>query len=327
MTYPSFIQFYPTLRCNQKCGFCFNQSMPDINVKQDMSEKEAFALVDTLMHTGIMELDILGGEPMLVPWMKDFVRYATGARITVNISTNGSLPEMVHTIAKIPTRLLNIGFSLHGFSDTHNAITMSDNFNFILEGIRRTIEEGKNPIVKSVLTRTNRGEIHALIHYLGELGVKRYFLLHEDIIGRELHAGCLSFPDFMRYFSTLRSDMKEILDIGFVAASGFYKCKRPACGRCDAGTTKLAVLPDGSTFPCNLLLGFKEFCLGNILRDEFETIHNHPILQRFRQFNGNVCGFIKCTHYESCSGGCPAHSYYFYRNLDAPDPRCQFINP
>jgi radical SAM protein with 4Fe4S-binding SPASM domain len=291
-----------------------------------MSEKAACALLDTLMRTGISELDILGGEPMLVPYIKDFVRYVTGAGITVNISTNGSLPEIVHTVAKIPTSLLNIGFSLHGFSDTHNAITMSDNFNSVLEGIRKTIEEGKNPVVKSVLTRTNRGEIHALIHYLGELGVKRYFLLHEDIIGRKLHAGCLSFPDFMRYFSTLKSSLSDIPDIGFVAASGFYKCGSPAYRRCDAGTTKLAVLPDSSTFPCNLLLGFKEFCLGNILRDEFETILNHPILQRFRQFNGNVCSYIHCTRYESCGGGCPAHSYYFYRNLGTPDPRCQFIS-
>jgi len=274
-----------------------------------------------------MELDILGGEPMLVPWMKGFIGYVTRARITVNISTNGSLPEMVHTIAKIPTQLLNIGFSLHGFSDTHNTITISDNFNLVIEGIRRAIEEGKNPIVKSVLTRTNRGELHALIHYLGELGVKRYFLLHEDIIGRQQHAGYLSFPDFMRYFSTLRSNLREILDIGFVAASGFYKCGSSACRRCDAGTTKLAVLPDGSTFPCNLLLGFKKFCLGNILRDSLETILNHPVLEKFRTSTGNTCRFNDCTHYSSCSGGCPAHSYYFYRNLDAPDPRCQFIIP
>jgi len=65
-----------------------------------MSEREAFALLETLMRLGIMELDILGGEPMLVPYMKDFVKYVTGARITVNISTNGSLPEMVHILAR-----------------------------------------------------------------------------------------------------------------------------------------------------------------------------------------------------------------------------------
>ena len=52
--------------------------------------------------------------------------------------------------------------------------------------------------------------------------------------------------------------------IGFVAASGFYKYGREACGRCDAGIEKIAVMPDGSVFPCNLFAGFKEFRLGNI---------------------------------------------------------------
>ncbi len=289
-----------------------------------MTERAAFSLADNLMRKNIMELDILGGEPLLVPYMEDFLRYITGAGISVNINTNGSLPDMVHTLAKIPTQFLNIGFSLHGISDTHNAITKSDNFNCVIEGVRRARDEGKNPIVKSVLTSTNRGEIHSLIHYLGELGVKRYFLLHEDIVGSGQNAESFSFPDFMRYFSTLRSQLQEILDIGFVAASGFFRYGSHANRRCDAGTKKLAVLPDGSTFPCNLLLGFGEFRLGNILKDSLDTILNHPVLERFRTSNGNACRFSECDHYATCSGGCPAHSYSLYRDITARDPRCQY---
>jgi MoaA/NifB/PqqE/SkfB family radical SAM enzyme len=159
MAYPSFIQWYPTLRCNQKCSFCFNQIVSDMNYRQDMTERAAFLLADNLILKGIMELDILGGEPLLVPYIKDFIRYITGAGIAVNISTNGSLPDMVQTLSRIPTELLNIGFSLHGLADTHNAITKSDNFKCVIEGIRRVLNEGKNPIVKSVLTSTNRKEI------------------------------------------------------------------------------------------------------------------------------------------------------------------------
>jgi radical SAM protein with 4Fe4S-binding SPASM domain len=289
-----------------------------------MTERAAFLLADKLIHKGIMELDILGGEPLLVPYVKDFIRYITGAGISVNISTNGSLPDVVQTLSKIPTGLLNIGFSLHGLPDTHNAITKSDNFKCVIEGIRRVLNEGKNPIVKSVLTPANRKEIYSLIHYLGELGIKRYFLLHEDIIGRGLNAESISFPDFMRYFSTLRSQLQDILDIGFVAASGFFKYNSRANRRCDAGTEKLAVLPDGSTFPCNLLLGFTEFHLGNILKDSMDTILNHPVLKIFRTSSGEACRFGECAHYATCSGGCPAHSYSFYRDSSARDPRCQF---
>jgi radical SAM protein with 4Fe4S-binding SPASM domain len=323
MIYPGFIQWYPSLRCNQKCGFCVNQSLTGMNQRQEASEEEAYALANILLQKGIMELDVLGGEPMLVPWMEDFLRYATSACITVHISTNGSLPEIVNSLAKIPTQLLHIGFSLHGFSETHNAVTRSDNFHSVIEGIRRTIGEGKNPIIKSVLTSENRGEICNLILYLVELGVKRYFLLHEDMIGRGDLTGSLSFPDFMRYFSRCRSALEETIDIGFVAASGFSRYGPNANRKCDAGQTKLAILPDGSTFPCNLFLGFREWCLGNFLRDSPESILSHPILERFRTFTGNACRFSDCDHYATCSGGCPAHSYSFDRDIDAPDPRCR----
>jgi uncharacterized protein len=288
-----------------------------------MCENEAYSLAETLLREGIMELDILGGEPMLIPYMKHFLTYATNAGLTVNISTNGSLPGMVHALAKIPTRLLTIGFSLHGFSDTHNAITRSDNFKSVLEGIRRSLGEGKHTIIKSVLKTANRREIRGLIHYLRERGVKTYFLLHEDILGRKNQTESLSFPDFMTYFSALRSELHDVIDIGFVAASGFFKYGMLVHGRCDAGTGKLAVLPDGSTFPCNLLFGFREFCLGNILRDNIETILKHPVLQKFRTLPGNICKSSNCIYSANCSGGCPAHSYAFYRDIGIRDPRCR----
>jgi len=67
-----------------------------------MNEKDAYALADILVKREIREIDILGGEPLLVPWMKDFVRYVTGHNVTLNISTNGSLPGKVQELIIFP---------------------------------------------------------------------------------------------------------------------------------------------------------------------------------------------------------------------------------
>jgi radical SAM protein with 4Fe4S-binding SPASM domain len=258
-----------------------------------------------------------------MPYMINFLVYATSAGLTVNISTNGSLPDTVHAIAKIPTHLLNIGFSLHGFADTHNATTGSNTFDAILRGISKSLEEGKNTIVKSVLTVRNKQEIRNLIHYLGERGIKKYFLLHEDIIGKRTPGEILSFPDFMRYYSALKSELHGEIDIGFVAASGFFQRGILAHSRCQAGAAKLAVLPDGSTFPCNLFFGFSEFNLGNILQDKIDVMLEHPVMHQFRTCSDTMCQSDHCSCFQDCSGGCPAHSYAFYRNMTTPDPRCR----
>jgi radical SAM protein with 4Fe4S-binding SPASM domain len=190
----------------------------------------------------------------------------------------------------------------------------------------RALGEGKNPIVKSVLMRENMRDIHGLIQFLGEMGVTRYFLLHEDVIGGSRLPRSLPFPDFMEYVSALRSEMIDIMDIGFVAASGFFKYGAEAQGRCDAGTKKLAILPDGSTFPCNLMLGFEEFLIGNVMKDSIDTMLGHPVIKALRGYSGNSCESLTCRYYRSCSGGCPAHSLLFSRDFRAIDPRCSHMH-
>ena len=288
-----------------------------------MKEKDAYALVDTFKRTGIQEIDVLGGEPMLVPWMKDFVKYATDSGITLNISTNGSLPDIVTQFSKIQTGIMNIGFSLHGFSKTHNSLTMADNFLNVITGIKIMIEAGKNPIVKSTLLKENKNEIYDLILSLGKLGIKRYYLLHEDTIGRPKNMTGFSFPEFRKYYSGLKKFSEGLFDIGFVAASGFYKYGIQTPGRCDAGITKIAILPDGSAFPCNLFFGFKAFRLGNLFEDGIEKIWRNPVLDKFKRYNKNICTINNCDYYSTCTGGCPAHSYYFYGFFDVMDPRCK----
>ena len=288
-----------------------------------MTEKEAFLLVDTALEWNIPEIDVLGGEPLLIPWMVDFVQRAADANIIVNISTNGGLTGAIERLAEINADSANVGFSVLGFAKTHNLLTRSDNFSRAVTGIKRLIATGKPPVVKSVLTKGNEREMHDLISFFADMGVQQYYLLHEDIVGRPADTACRSFPEFFVSYAGLKSELSGHLDIGFVAASCFYKYGAQKRGRCDAGITKLAVMPDGSVFPCNLLTGHSEFHIGNIFHDDREMIWNNPVLQYFRDYNAkNPCNIIGCSHHTTCTGGCPAHSYSFFHTLDAADPRC-----
>jgi radical SAM protein with 4Fe4S-binding SPASM domain len=322
MKYPSFIQLYPTLRCNQDCGFCFNRSIsPDSY--GDMNDTDADALGSMLLKKGIPEIDILGGEPMLLPWVRDFTERMTDSGIRINMSTNGSMPDALDPFIDLRGDLFTLGFSIHGFPGTHDALTRSDNYPRAVRGLRKMVDAGKDPVVKSVLLQENKNEILELVPWLAELGVKRYFLLYEDMIGRQLPRSCFSFPEFYDIYSQVKRDSKSRLDVNFVAASGFYKYGGLE-GRCDAGTEKIAILPDGSAFPCNLFAGFKEFRLGSIFADGIEKILRNPLLESFRnRGHTNPCTVTDCRNYSACTGGCPAHSYFFCHTLYTGDPRCR----
>ena len=71
--FPEYIQLYPTTRCNQRCSFCFN---PEISATTDLDFNNALILLDILAENSIKGIDIMGGEPLLLPWLFDFVRIA-----------------------------------------------------------------------------------------------------------------------------------------------------------------------------------------------------------------------------------------------------------
>jgi len=177
---PQFIQLYPTDRCNQDCSFCFNR--PSGLVK-DMSHENALNLLDTMCNLGILDLDIMGGEPFLLPWMPSFLHAAIKERIMVNISTNGSFPEVMEEFRGLSAEEINIGISLEGSSaQTHDRLTNAANFEKALSSISSLVSMGLNPIVKTVVTVATMPDIQSVVNLLKKLGVKRYYLIHMDLL-------------------------------------------------------------------------------------------------------------------------------------------------
>ncbi len=292
-----------------------------------MKKEEAFRLLKILKTAGVSEIDMLGGEPLLIPWMKDFIQSATDSNMRIYLSTNGSLTEGIKRLTKIRSAFLHIGFSLHGFLETHNRLSRSRNYAKVIQGIKICLDAGEKPLVKSTVTRENMQELPELVSFLKDFGVKRYYLMHEDLLGRKDYNHPISFPEFWHFFTDLKSNMDGLVDIDFVAASGFYKYGGNNTARCDAGRTKIAIMPDGSAFPCNLFASFQEFFMGNIFEDGIEKIWRSPVLEIFnRHDESNSCTLQSCNHYLTCKGGCPAHNYYFYGSVEGVDPRCTKIS-
>ncbi len=323
MNYPRYVQLYLSIKCNQKCIFCFNNNI-NPHLFSDMSPQKSITLVDILAKRGIQEIDVLGGEPLLIPWIDDFISYATRLRLHVTISTNGSMVDAINRLSNLHTQYLNIGFSIHGFSDTHNFLTGSDSFEKAIECIKIMISIGKKPHVKSILRKENKAEIYDFMRFLRKIGVTKYYMMYEDIIGRTKEQDIFSFPEFWNFYLKLKNNLGGQIDVGAVVASGFYAGSEQLKGRCNGGIKKLAIMPDGSVYPCNLFAGFKEFKLGNIFNDDYEKILINPILDLFKKYSGNnKCKKTDCELRLNCRGGCPAHSIFFYNSIEDIDPRCK----
>lgn len=316
-----YIQLYPTTKCNQQCPFCFN---PESGPSADLTFNNALALLDILTDNGINDIDIMGGEPFLIPWITDFLERGLAKGMSLNISTNGSIPGLFERLRGISHERFNIGISLEGSTaGKHNRLTGSNNFATTLLSIKKLVGFSLNPIVKTVYNKETADDIQNIVDLVRGVGVRRYYIIHMDILSKN-ETGMKHSVPYGAFLDFHQKIKKVNPDIGIhrVNASCFDKNTLPPGVRCAGGVRKLSVMPDGSVYPCNLFHNMKDFELGNIFRDKFSDIWANARLNSFRMHQENRCGIYTCKNRRSCTGGCPAHGYYHYGNPDTPDIRC-----
>jgi radical SAM protein with 4Fe4S-binding SPASM domain len=295
---PDYIQFYPTLRCNRSCDFCFNRGLPPA---RDMSV-DVFRTMLRKMPQGVKTIDMIGGEPTVHESIVMLIRHAIDTGFSVNVSSNGTNLARLHDI-----------MGLGGWVTVGISVNDREALGLLADFIRSS-----RPIVKSVYTQNMD---LTLVADILALAPQRFYLIYRDALEREDLDKTVPFPEFLDAASRFPPDQA-----GSVYCSGFLPDARNypdlASVRCPAGTTKLGIMPDGSVYPCNLFFSRPEFLLGNILTDSFDSIWNHPTLAFFRTEDPNGCPETDCRLHDRCHGGCPAHSMMLGGKLDGPDPRC-----
>lgn len=297
---PDYIQLYITTRCNQSCDFCFNRSLAKTD---DLSFDDYKQMVGILKRIGTRTIDILGGEPTLHPDLMRIIRYSLQEGMKLNISSNGTETEL-------------LGEVRDRSPDVQVGISVNDRTSVLsLEPFIRK----KRVIVKTVVGRRIDP---VLVDELLACGPASLYLIYRDALEPDQLPETAPFDDF---FGTVTAQY-DTSRVGMIYCSGFlpdfHSYPQLLKARCPAGTTKLAVLPDGSVYPCNLFFGFPEFRLGNLLTTPFEEIWQHRQLTFFRTFSRNICPRTSCELHVKCHGGCPAHSYAHYGKRSAPEPRC-----
>jgi radical SAM protein with 4Fe4S-binding SPASM domain len=301
---PQYIQFYPTLRCNLSCTFCFNRG---IRVEKDITINDCERLTGILSDIGVKEIDILGGEPTLHADFSWIVKQIYKKNLKTNISSNGNNIHLLKDISQTYEKdKVEIGVSLNADS--------------VSKELHQYIIKYK-PFLKSVCSKKqvfpeNAGQ------YLRFLDIQYYLLFMDAVCVDDLKTS-LSFSEYFQKLNSLKTIYKNadgVFCSGFIPDTSKYPVLQYV--RCPAGTTKLSIMPDGTVYPCYLFARHNNFVLGNILYDDFNRIWKNPILQFFRTFEKNLCVNKKCDLFSSCHGGCPAVSLLIYGSMNAPEPRC-----
>ncbi len=279
-------------------------------------------------------VNLTGGEPMMVPDLVDLIRHLESYEnlAEINIITNGTIedPDLLTKLGSF-ARLRSFRVSLESGDEKINDFIRGKGS---LAGLRRTIPlyreiTGKSVTLMMTLSRLNCETIKESVKFARETGADD--ILFERFVpigtGMGISESVLSANDWYKAIVSigdaagLEIDPDELAAcraFGLVTSGKADPEDMLAAALCNLGPESMALMPDGTVYPCRRL----PLPTGNILKEPFAVIRERlgewecsRVRERLR---GLICGICP---YEDCPG-CRALALALTGNPLADDPQC-----
>ncbi len=328
------IQWHITDACNLRCRHCYQDAF---NAKRDLSfgelEKIFSNISDFVRSRGQkLVLDITGGEPFLHRDWKDITLLAARSEIVkeLGIITNGSfLNEKNLGFLSGLKNLKAVKISAEGVEkdayESYRGINTYEKFIVTCETLKNSLPKTKK-FLMFTLTKVNAGQVPGLFDFIREYGFSGFIV--ERFIpwgaGRAMQEAVVSAAEWKNVLDVLckgsgiETDIEDILQYrGFMvrltSKNNFSIFGAP----CIVGIDGLAVMPDGTVFPCRRF----PLKIGNLTESSLAEIwENSEVLKQSRnklllKKNCNCCKIIDCY-------GCRALAYSLTGDFLEEDPLC-----
>ncbi|MDD3726467.1 MAG: radical SAM protein [Candidatus Ratteibacteria bacterium] len=326
------IQWHITDRCNLRCLHCYQD---DFSSKSELSLsflKRVFSNIVGFAENRQQKLviDITGGEPLLYKeWEKILtIVYQHPAVKRTGIITNGFfldeerikfLKNFKHLIIKISAE--GVDKEIYElFRGKGNYKTFIE----ICERLKSSLPENEK-ILMFTLTKENVREVSYLFDF-----IKRYnfnaFIVERFIPwgrGKKIGKSLVSIMDWLYILHLLcercglDDDISSLLPYRGIMVRQDIKGSYELFGApCIIGSDGIAVMPDGTVFPCRRF----PLKIGNLLEDPLKDIwENSDILNRLR--SSTLKGKCKDCRIKHCRG-CRALTYSITGDYLEEDPLC-----
>lgn len=258
-----------TYRCNEKCIHCY---LPEQRKGKELSLFQIENLLDQFIALGGYHIQLTGGEALL---RKDFIQ------VLEAVTRRGLIPSITTNLTLLNERLLqaivsaapySVGCSVYSARpELHDAVTkVKGSLGKTIAAARTLRQHGIPVILKSPLMRETAPHWREIEALANECDCAYQFDLHitaQNDGGNNPLASRVTDPEVLRDIFSSRHYKLTVNDepmIEMIAVD-------PEATICGAGSSGLAISPDGTIRPClgltNPLGHFPEVSLESVWRD------------------------------------------------------------
>lgn len=323
-----------TMACNLRCQQCY--AIAGKRLENELSLNEIKKLIDGLKKMGAIRIIFTGGEPFARPDMTEILEYTDKNGFAIYISTNGTLvtPAIIKRLKKLK-HLRTFQISIDGLGNVHDSIRgVKGTFERAISTIKLAKKELKNTKVTiiSTLMKSNYYEMEKILKFAIKLKVDTFGIVPLYPVKRSSEANDVTTLQKYQLFNKLGEIYKKEktnLKIGLLIPPGLIPASLKeieyGCGYVCSFPSLLGIHANGDIAPCDGLLNYKKFILGNIREKSLKEIWNHPIMQDLRAIKPTdikgVCK--KCKYLSFCMGGCRARAYIEHGDFKSSYPLCE----
>lgn len=337
---PENVTIMITNQCNLSCGHCLPESR--------LSDKTPFLpaasiirLMKDFVSTGVKEICLTGGEPLLHPDWFDILSAACLLpgleRIKLQTNATRLTDNDIKALSSLTHPGMSLQISLEGMrQESNDRIRGKGSFERIINGLHRLTHAGLGSKICVAFTETqhNFSEIPDVMAFLDNLGVAAFITGTLVLGGRAKNNRHLSPPTPEQYEQLLTryesdSEFRELYkNTGNIAAIEWYLGRsHPEERQCRCIRTPY-ITADANMYPC-IILKVDELAVSDVYHRPLNDIINEGVqkwrdlekLHQKRSMEIEQCR--DCPGRRHCSAGCMGRAYSVSGNFMEPEDRCE----
>jgi radical SAM protein with 4Fe4S-binding SPASM domain len=319
-----------TSLCNFNCLWCYASSNSN---GQHMTKENAERLIQILADSGIKQITCSGGEPLMYPYIREFVKDASDHEMIVHMNTNGYFltKELAKELYELGLTQVQINIdSLK--PEIHDYIRgKKGSFNRAVQALKNARDVGLTCVSQTVLTKLNEKEIIDIFKFARSIGVQRcrvWDMIMEGRAKEKMDLGPTNYIDTLKKLTKFTYETgAQSIESGDPLFPQNYKTDLNVFGGYCGATVGLflTISPKGDVYFCAALRD-KLYNVFNIDSGGYKIAEFHKSkLKKYLQQFKTISECFKCDFLNKCKGGCPSRRKY---SESADDYWCKILkNP
>jgi radical SAM protein with 4Fe4S-binding SPASM domain len=298
-----------TFRCQNNCVHCYAGGPHETS---ELSTEQWKEVIDRLHQIGVFVLTFTGGEPTQREDLPELLLHAQNNGMVTGLVSNGRKLKdkaYVKALEKAGLDFVQVTLESHK-SEIHELMTAAKgSWNETVTGIKNAVQSQIYVTTNTTLSKYNAPEFLETINFLKKLGVAAFgcnSLIYSGKANAISEKFALSLETLNELLPKIH-DKANQLGLKFLWYTPTQYCRLDpvklglGVKSCTAAMINMCIGPNGDVYPCQSYFE----SLGNILKDNWQKIWNHPraVQIRKREYVEPKCK--DCPQLQICGGGCP----------------------